>query len=423
MLENQSEFAINAVNNLPDYKNNYRFYIDLTKNLIKLKGSIAKTNKKLNIIDHKKADTIIEVSNNLYNNFDNFKDLFPLNVLQYAAGTSLNMNINEVISNIAKNEFSVDLDPFDDVNLSQSTNDIFPTAAKITSKNLILELVQNLDILTKILKEKAIEFKNIKKVARTHMQDATLITLGAEFGAYAWQIELGKNNLMANQYIINSLPIGGTATGTKVNSCKGYQDQVIKEIRIDFQDNELCKAKNLYTAIANQSWALYFSGIVKSIGLNFAKISTDIKMMASGPEAGLQEIFIPNIQKGSSIMPGKFNPIIPETVQQAVAKIIGNDSAITYAMNGANFELNPLSPIIFYSLFDSITLLSQISLNFGEKCIKGITPNYENLIKYSSSTQIYKTKLSNIIGYEEANNVFSKFDLDEIIKKYKLDTL
>jgi aspartate ammonia-lyase len=396
----QSDFAINAINQLPNYRSNNYFYSQLTQTAIELKSSIAKANFQLGALEQAKSEAICNSVSELLNNWDTYKELFPLSVLQYAAGTTLNMNINEVIANVSKAKFGAILDPHDDVNLSQSTNDVIPTAAKICYKKLNCKLLATLNDLSDTLDTKSVEFQNLQKLGRTHLQDATGITLGEEFNSYRALVTAGIENINTNTYLFNKLPIGGTATGTKANTPSGYCETVIEIIKQDFNDPEFSLSDNLIASISNQSWISYLSGIVKSITLDLSKIAQDIRLMASGPEGGLNEIVLPVIQPGSSIMPSKINPIVPEMVLQCSAKIVGNDSTITYAMQGSNFELNPISPIMIYSLFDSIYLLILSSDTFREKCIAGITPNLEKLEQYSKSKQIKLTELAGKIGYD-----------------------
>ncbi len=355
-------------------------------------------------------------------------DHFDLVVWQTGSGTQTNMNVNEVISNrgieILKGEMGskYPIHPNDDVNMSQSSNDVFPSAMHIAaSLSIQRRLIPNLALLLKGFEQKVEEFEKVIKVGRTHLMDATPLTLGQEFSGYAAQL---KNAIEAIEKIIkplSELAIGGTAVGTGLNCPKGYDIRMAERIS-EITGYNFTTAKNKFEALACNDAIVEVSGSLKRVACAFMKIANDIRWLASGPRCGLGEIFIPDNEPGSSIMPGKVNPTQSEAMTMVAVQVIGNDTAIGIAGSQGNFELNVFKPLMIYNLLQSIHLLADVAKNFAEKCLAGIQPNYQRIKDLLDNSLMLATALNPVIGYDNAAKVVQKAYKENLtLKKAALD--
>lgn len=339
---------------------------------------------------------------------------FPLVVWQTGSGTQTNMNVNEVISNFCIQKVGGKLGskdpihPNDDVNKSQSSNDTFPTAMHVASVKMIKELLlPNLKVLHKALDEKAHAFAKIVKIGRTHLMDATPLTLGQEFSGYAAQIENGIKAVENALPALLELALGGTAVGTGLNTPPNYAEKVAsaiaKETNYPFKS-----APNKFEALAANDGIVEMSGALKRLACSYMKIANDIRMLASGPRCGIGEILIPANEPGSSIMPGKVNPTQCEAMTMVAAQVIGNDTTIAIAGASGQFELNVFRPVLIYNLLQSIRLLGDTALNFTEKCVQGIEPNKERIAFHLENSLMLATALNTHIGYDKASQIVKK---------------
>jgi fumarate hydratase class II len=337
-----------------------------------------------------------------------------VDVFQTGSGTSTNMNMNEVIASRAneiitgKKGGKYPVHPNDHVNMGQSSNDVIPSTIHISALMSIKQhLIPSLDFLHKTLLRKKAEFDDIKKIGRTHLQDAVPMTLGQEFSGYARQVELGVRRIMAVEERLAELALGGTAVGTGINTHPEFGARIVslisEETKLPFK-----KAKNHFEAQAAQDAAVETSGALKTIAVSLVKIANDIRWLASGPRCGLGEISVPPLQPGSSIMPGKINPVIPEVVIQVAAQVIGNDTTIMLGGQAGNFELNVMLPVIAYNLLQSITLLASASEVFAEKCLSGVLANREKCAAYIEQSLALATGLVPHIGYDRAADIAKK---------------
>jgi fumarate hydratase class II len=377
-----------------------------------LKLCAAKVNNQLGILPIEISEAIQKAAEEVIDGAHN--DQFIVDIFQTGSGTSTNMNMNEVISSRAneiltsKKGGKSPVHPNDHVNLCQSSNDVIPSTINICSSMLVKDrLIPSLENLKDELSKKAIGFKDIRKIGRTHLQDAVEMSLGEEFSGYARQIELGIERLKGVEKNLSELALGGTAIGNGLNAHKDFAGKTIgmisKICRV-----ELVEAKNHFAAQASQDSSLALSGTLKTTAVSLAKIANDIRWLSSGPRCGLGEINIPALQPGSSIMPGKVNPVIPESVIQVAAQIAGNDSTITFGAMGGNFELNVMLPVIAYNLIQSIDLLTSASNILSNKCIKGITANSEKCASYIEKSLSLATYLIPKIGYDGAAEIAKK---------------
>jgi fumarate hydratase class II len=336
---------------------------------------------------------------------------FMVDVFQTGSGTSTNMNVNEVISGRAneihtgKRGSKQPVHPNDHVNLCQSSNDVIPSAINIS----VLTLIENslepaLGKLLQSLLRKSREFENIKKLGRTHLQDAVVMTLGQEFSGYAAQVEKSIERLSETKTQLLELSLGGTAVGTGINAHPGFAPGVIAAIA-DETGIGFREAKNHFASQASQDSSVAVSGVLNTIGVSLSKIANDIRWLSSGPRAGLGEISLPSLQPGSSIMPGKVNPVIPEAVLQVAAQLTGNDATVTVAARGGNFELNTMLPLIAYNLLQSVEILSNASETFAGKCIEGITANEDKCKSNVENSLDVAVKLIPFIGYDKASEI------------------
>ena len=377
-----------------------------------IKKCSASVNFELGLLDKNIFQPILEASREVMDG--KYDDQFVVDVFQTGSGTSTNMNMNEVIASRAneiitgKKGGKYPVHPNDHVNMGQSSNDVIPSTIHISALMSIKQhLIPSLDFLHKTLLRKKAEFDDIEKIGRTHLQDAVPMTLGQEFSGYARQVELGVRRIMAVEERLAELALGGTAVGTGINTHPEFGARIVslisEETKLPFK-----KAKNHFEAQAAQDAAVETSGALKTIAVSLVKIANDIRWLASGPRCGLGEISVPPLQPGSSIMPGKINPVIPEVVIQVAAQVIGNDTTIMLGGQAGNFELNVMLPVIAYNLLQSITLLASASEVFAEKCLSGVLANREKCAAYIEQSLALATGLVPHIGYDRAADIAKK---------------
>jgi len=377
-----------------------------------VKNCAARVNQELGLLDSKLADAIAAAAQEIVDG--QFGDQFVVNVFQTGSGTSTNMNMNEVVACRAneilsgKKSGKSPVHPNDHVNLGQSSNDVIPSVIHIAALMSIREhLIPSLNLLQQSLAKKAQKFLNIHKIGRTHLQDAVPMLLGQEFSGYARQIELGVKRIAAVEERLSELALGGTAVGTGVNAHPEFAARVIaalsSETNIPFQE-----AANHFEAQAAQDAAVEVSGVLKTLAVSLVKIANDIRWLASGPRCGIGEINLPSLQPGSSIMPGKVNPVIPEAVIQAAAQVMGNDTTVMMGGQAGNFELNVMLPVMAYNLLQSIDLLASATDTFAKKCIDGISANVDTCAGYIEKSLALATGLVPKIGYDRAAAVSKK---------------
>ena len=368
-----------------------------------LKAACAQVNKDLGKLDAEKADAIIAAAQEIADGKHN--DQFPIDVFQTGSGTSSNMNTNEVIASIAKAN-GVEVHPNDDVNMGQSSNDTFPTATHVAATEAaVQDLIPGLEVLQKSLAAKAEEWHEVVKSGRTHLMDATPVTLGQEFSGYARQIELGIERVQATVQHLGELAIGGTAVGTGINTPAEFGGKVTEELIKLTGVEALSEAKNHFEAQANRDALVEFSGAMRSVAVSLYKIANDIRLMGSGPLAGFGEIHLPDLQPGSSIMPGKVNPVLCETATQVSAQVIGNDAAVAFGGTQGQFELNVFIPMMARNVLESSRLLANTARQFATKLVDGIEPNVERMRGLAESSPSIVTPLNSAIGYENAAKV------------------
>jgi fumarate hydratase class II len=367
-----------------------------------LKGACAQVNKDLGLLAPEKADAIIAAAGEIADGLHD--DQFPIDVFQTGSGTSSNMNTNEVIASIAATATPpVTVHPNDDVNMSQSSNDTFPTATHIAATEAaVRHLIPALEVLHESLAGKARQWRTVVKSGRTHLMDAVPVTLGQEFSGYARQIEAGTERVKATLPRLGELAIGGTAVGTGLNAPEGFGAKVVEVLVNQTGLAELRTAVNSFEAQAARDGLVEASGALRTIAVSLTKIANDIRWMGSGPLTGLAEIQLPDLQPGSSIMPGKVNPVIPEAVTQVAAQVVGNDAAIAWGGAAGAFELNVYIPMMARNLLESFKLLTNASKLFAERCIDGLIANQERLLELAESSPSIVTPLNSAIGYEEA---------------------
>jgi fumarate hydratase, class II len=374
-----------------------------------LKKAAAYANCDLGVLPLEKRDLIAQVCDEILSG--KLSDQFPLVIWQTGSGTQSNMNINEVISNRAHvlnggtlGEKS-SIHPNDDVNKSQSSNDTFPTAMHIAAyKKLVEKTFPAVERLRDSLAKKSEDFKDIIKVGRTHLMDATPLTLGQEFSGYAAQLDYGLKALSNTLEHLRELALGGTAVGTGLNAPKNYDTKVAKYIS-EFTELPFITAPNKFEALAAHDAIVESHSALKQIAVSLFKIAQDIRMMASGPRSGIGEIFIPENEPGSSIMPGKVNPTQPEAVTMVCAQILGNDTTISFAGTQGHFELNVFKPVMAYNFLQSAQLLADACISFDEHCVSGITPNKLKIKSLLENSLMLVTALNPHIGYENAAKI------------------
>ncbi len=332
-------------------------------------------------------------------------DQFPIDVFQTGSGTSSNMNANEVIATLASERLGRAVHPNDDVNASQSSNDVFPSSIHFAATaSLVNDLLPALEHLAEALEVKRGEFAGVVKSGRTHLMDATPVTLGQEFGGYAAQVRAGIERLRDALPRLAELPLGGTAVGTGINMPPGFASRTIA-VLAERTGLPLTEARDHFEAQGAQDALVETSGQLRTVAVSLYKIANDLRWMGSGPRAGLREINIPDLQPGSSIMPGKVNPVIPEAVCMVSAQVIGNDAAIAFGGAAGNFELNVMLPMLARNVLESIRLLANVSRLFADRCIAGISANADRARQYAEGSPSIVTPLNRYIGYEEAAKV------------------
>jgi fumarate hydratase class II len=377
-----------------------------------IKRCSARVNGELGLLEQELSAAIVQAASEIMDG--RFDDQFVVDVFQTGSGTSTNMNMNEVIASraneIITNEKNgkIPVHPNDHVNLGQSSNDVIPSTMHIAAFASIRErLIPALDLLHETLLAKVAAFGDIKKIGRTHLQDAVPMTLGQEFSGYARQIELGKHRLAAGEARLAELALGGTAVGTGLNTHPDFGAKVVALIA-EHTKLPFTTAVNHFEAQAAQDAAVETSGALKTIAVSLIKIANDIRWLASGPRCGLGEINLPSLQPGSSIMPGKVNPVMAEAVIQVAVQVVGNDTAIMLGGQAGNFELNVMLPVMAYNLLQSIFLLAAVSNVFAERCIRGIIANRETCAANIERSLALATGLVPYIGYDRAASVAKK---------------
>ena len=365
-----------------------------------LKAACAQVNKDSGKLDADKADAIISAATEIAEGKHN--NAFPIDVFQTGSGTSSNMNTNEVIASLA-HQNGVEIHPNDHVNMGQSSNDTFPTATHVAATEAAVnDLIPGLKVLHESLSKKSKEFADVVKAGRTHLMDATPVTLGQEFGGYARQVELAIERVEATLPRLGELAIGGTATGTGLNTSADFGAKVTEELKNLTGVQELKEAKNHFEAQAARDGLVEFSGAMRSIAVSLNKIANDLRMMGSGPLTGLSEIHLKDLQPGSSIMPGKVNPVIPEAVTMVAGQVVGNDAAVAFGGAQGHFELNVFIPMMARNVLESARLLANASRVFADKCIDHIEANEERMKHFAESSTSIVTPLNSAIGYENA---------------------
>ena len=377
-----------------------------------IKSAAAAVNRSLGVLPADVADAVHEAALEVAEGKHDRE--FPIDVFQTGSGTSSNMNTNEVVATLASRRLGRDVHPNDHVNASQSSNDVFPSAIHIAAAHDIVHgLIPALRHLSVALHAKAEEFTDVVKSGRTHLMDATPVTLGQEFGGYAAQVRLGIERLESSLPRVAELPLGGTAVGTGINTPDGFAAAVITLLS-ERLDLPLTEARDHFEAQGARDALVECSGQLRTIAVGLYKIANDLRWMSSGPRAGLGEIHIPDLQPGSSIMPGKVNPVIAEAVCQVVAQVIGNDAAVAFGGSAGNLELNVMLPVIARNLLESIRLLANVSRLLADRCIDGITADEARCREYAESSPSIVTPLNKYIGYENAAKAAKKALADNI---------
>ena len=390
-----------AVENFPI--SNLRFSRSFIKALGEIKKACAKVNQNNKLLDKNFADSIIDAAQQVIDG-DHDKD-FVVDIFQTGSGTSTNMNANEIISKIASESLSENIHPNDHVNMSQSSNDVIPTATNVAA---VTEIVQNLipavESLIQSLEDKAKKWEKVYKNGRTHLMDATPVSLGQEFSGYSALLSERLEDIKLSLINASKLAIGGTAVGTGINAPDNFGKDVAKEISKSLGIN-FVEVENHFTRQGSREEVVHLSGCLKAFAVSMFKIANDIRWMGSGPVSGLNELIIPALQPGSSIMPGKVNPVIPEMVMQVSAQVIGNDNTITFSSSNGNFELNTMLPVMAHNLLESIELLTTSTNVFEKKLINNLEANTEKLDENIQKNSILVTALVPVIGYDKSAEV------------------
>ncbi|HET7685644.1 MAG TPA: class II fumarate hydratase [Candidatus Limnocylindria bacterium] len=369
----------------------------------RIKGAAARVNADLGVLDRDVADAIAAAADEVARG--DHDDQFPIDVYQTGSGTSSNMNANEVIASLASARLGRDVHPNDHVNASQSSNDVFPSSIHLAATEAVMrDLEPALDHLAAALEAKAEEFAQVVKSGRTHLMDATPVTLGQEFGGYAAQVRRGIERLETTLPRVAELPLGGTAVGTGINMPTGFAAAVIERLRDD-TGLPLTEARNHFEAQGARDGLVELSGQLRTIAVSLTKVANDIRWMGSGPHAGLAEISLPDLQPGSSIMPGKVNPVLAEALLMVCAQVVGHDAAVAWGGAAGNFELNVMLPMLGRSVLESIRLLANATRLFADRCVSGITANAERARRYAEGSPSIVTPLNRYLGYEEAAKV------------------
>ncbi|MER8157884.1 aspartate ammonia-lyase [Streptomyces sp. NPDC094472] len=400
--------TLRAGENFPITGTSISAYPHLIRALAAVKEAAARANEDLGLLTTRKADAIAAACQEIRRGA--LHDQFIVDVIQGGAGTSTNMNANEVIANRAlellgqeKGDYA-HLHPNEDVNLSQSTNDVYPTAVNVSTIIAVRELHTAMETLRQAFAAKAEEFRDVLKMGRTQLQDAVPMTLGQEFSAYAVMLEEDQSRLLEAATLVHEINLGATAIGTGLNAPKGYAEAARHHLE-NITGLPLVTAANLVEATQDCGAFVHLSGVLKRIAVKLSKSCNDLRLLSSGPRAGLNEINLPPVQAGSSIMPGKVNPVIPEVVNQVAFEVIGNDVAITMAAEAGQLQLNAFEPIILHSLSESVTHLRAACLVLAERCVAGITANTERLRTSVENSIGLVTALNPYIGYSAATSI------------------
>ncbi|KJS53393.1 aspartate ammonia-lyase [Streptomyces rubellomurinus subsp. indigoferus] len=371
--------------------------------LARIKAAAARVNAGLGVLDGETAAAIAAAAEEVAEG--RWDDQFPVDVFQTGSGTSSNMNANEVIATLAAERLGRPVHPNDHVNASQSSNDVFPSSIHIAATAAVThDLIPALEHLAEALERKAGEFATVVKSGRTHLMDATPVTLGQEFGGYAAQVRHGRERLLATLPRVAELPLGGTAVGTGINTPPGFPAAVIEEVA-RATGLPLTEARDHFEAQGARDALVELSGQLRTVAVGFTKIANDLRWMGSGPRTGLGEINLPDLQPGSSIMPGKVNPVLPEVVLMVAAQVVGNDATVAMAGASGNFELNVMLPVIARNVLESVRLLANSARLLADRTVDGITANVERAREYAESSPSVVTPLNRYIGYEEAAKV------------------
>jgi fumarate hydratase class II len=390
-----------AVENFPI--SGVRLERSLIAALARIKGAAAEANAELGVIEPDVAAAIAAAADEVA--AGDHDDQFPLDVYQTGSGTSSNMNANEVLARLASARLGRPVHPNDEVNASQSSNDVFPSAIHVAAAHQVTtELLPALEYLTLALRAKAREFATVVKSGRTHLMDATPVTLGQEFGGYAAQIAHARDLVKGLLPAVGELPLGGTAVGTGLNAPPGFAPAVIRRLSHAL-DVPLTEAADHFAAHGARDALVALSGGLRTLAVALVKIGNDVRWMGSGPRTGLAEIRLPDLQPGSSIMPGKVNPVMVEAMTQVAAQVIGNDAAVAFAGSQGNFELNVYLPVLARNLLESIRLLANVTRLFADKAVVGIEADVERCRAYAESSPSLGTSLNPYIGYEAAADV------------------
>jgi len=365
-----------------------------------IKGAAARTNAQLGVLAEERAAAIVDAAAEVAAGTHDAQ--FPIDVFQTGSGTSSNMNTNEVVASLATQRLGETVHPNDHVNASQSSNDVFPSAIHIAAtQGLVDVLVPALAHLERSLVAKAEEFATVVKSGRTHLMDATPVTLGQEFGGYAAQIRYGVERVQAVVPRVAELPLGGTAVGTGINTPPGFAPSVIA-IVAEQTGLPFTEARDHFEAQGARDALVEASGALRTVAVSLNKIANDLRWMGSGPRAGLGEIALPDLQPGSSIMPGKVNPVLCEATVMVCAQVIGNDAAVAFAGAAGNFELNVMLPVMARSVLESIRLIANVSRLLADRCVDGIVANVEHCRTLAESSPSIVTPLNRYLGYENA---------------------
>ncbi|TWF93182.1 class II fumarate hydratase [Saccharopolyspora dendranthemae] len=365
-----------------------------------LKAATARVNGRLGVLDADVAEAIARAADEVAEGAHD--EHFPIDVFQTGSGTSSNMNANEVIATLASRALDRDVHPNDHVNASQSSNDTFPTTIHVAATEAVLaDLIPALEHLAATIEGRAAEWTEVVKSGRTHLMDAVPITLAQEAGAWASQVRYGVERLRTSQERLGELPIGGTAVGSGLNAPEGFGRAVSEELA-RVTGLPLTEARDHFEAQASQDSVVEVSGHMRTVAVSLTKIANDVRWLGSGPRTGLAELALPDLQPGSSIMPGKVNPVIPEATLQVVAQVIGNDAAVAFAGSQGNFQLNVMLPVIARNVLESARLLSAVSRQLADKVFAGVQVNDEQARAYAEGSPSIVTPLNRYIGYEEA---------------------
>lgn len=368
-----------------------------------IKAVAAEVNGELGVLDEDLARAIAEAATEVAEN--EWDGEFPVDVFQTGSGTSSNMNANEVVATLAEERLGRPVHPNDHVNASQSSNDVFPTSIHVAAATEVTyHLIPSLRHLATALRDKSLLFEHVVKAGRTHLMDATPVTLGQEFGGYATQIDNAVTRVRGALPHLVQLPLGGTAVGTGINTPAGFAPKVIEKLR-EATGLPFSEAPDHFEAQGARDALVELSGRLRTVAVSLNKIANDLRWMGSGPRAGLGEINLPDLQPGSSIMPGKVNPVIPEAVCMVAAQVVGNDATVAFAGASGNFELNVMMPVIARNVLESVRLLATVSRLLADRCVHGITANAERLLEYAESSPSLATPLNRHLGYEEAAEI------------------